>query len=865
MNNKIAMLLCLLMVSAPMAGCVGGNDESNPDNEELSDDWNVYFAATAADLPTCDETTNGRLYYVESGAQFQVCKTTGWEVITIQGPVGANGADGTDGQDGAPGSNGADGTNGQDGALGADGSDGTNGQDGAAGEDGVSTLIRVLSSTGCTTGGNTFEIGDDTNSDGVLELTEVILTLDICNGANGVDGQDGAPGTDGVDGQDGAPGADGSDGQDGAPGTDGADGQDGAPGADGSDGQDGAPGTDGADGQDGAPGADGTNGQDGAPGADGTNGQDGALGADGSNAIIETMTEPAGTNCANGGVKIQVGIDTNADGVLQPTEINPAQTQYVCDGGSTANTLLTSMTIPSVSLCDAGGRIVSHGLDNGDNGGTAANGQLESGEIDFSTTYCTTFSIGLFVDIDTRLQTNGNGYGSSTSRMFEYNETLYFDADDGTQGRELWQSDGTVTGTSLVADINPGSGNSNPQDFTMLGDIMYFIAYDATTGNEIWTYDTNSPASTSNPAQLADLYPGVNSPSIYDFTEYQGSLYFAADDSVYGRELWKANPTTGLTMVKNIRPGSPGSDISYLKVIGDIMYFRANDGTNGNEMWRSDGTTMGTYMVANINPGTGDSYPGCFTDFGDDKILFTANDATHGNELWMYNSSTPASATNPHLVIDLISGSDSSNPCGYGDDGLSTKDGVAVIFPYTTNYGREIWITDGTSQGTYLHTDIRPGADSGAYDSVCGDPEDFTIGDKLYFTGYTTTRGSELYAYDFTDNTTTALPEANPGTDSGVYSDCFMGIPLAVEEFGGQIYFRGHNSNYGSELYRYNPIDNITEIVGDYNIGTSSGNNVYSVEMIITYDDTLIWRCYNDSHGDELCRLDTSTDMTYSN
>lgn len=805
MNNKIAMLLCLLMVSAPMAGCVGGNDESNPDNEELSDDWNVYFAATAADLPTCDETTNGRLYYVESGAQFQVCKTTGWEVITIQGPVGANGADGTDGQDGAPGSNGADGTNGQDGALGADGSDGTNGQDGAAGEDGVSTLIRVLSSTGCTTGGNTFEIGDDTNGDGVLELTEVILTLDICNGANGVDGQDGAPGTDGADGQDGA------------------------------------------------------------PGADGTNGQDGALGADGSNAIIETMTEPAGTNCANGGVKIQVGIDTNADGVLQPTEINPAQTQYVCDGGSTANTLLTSMTIPSVSLCDAGGRIVSHGLDNGDNGGTAANGQLESGEIDFSTTYCTTFSIGLFVDIDTRLQTNGNGYGSSTSRMFEYNETLYFDADDGTQGRELWQSDGTVTGTSLVADINPGSGNSNPQDFTMLGDIMYFIAYDATTGNEIWTYDTNSPASTSNPAQLADLYPGVYSPSIYDFTEYQGSLYFAADDSVYGRELWKANPTTGLTMVKNIRPGSPGSDISYLTVIGDIMYFRANDGTNGNEMWRSDGTTMGTYMVANINPGTGDSYPGCFTDFGDDKILFTANDATHGNELWMYNSSTPASATNPHLVIDLISGSDSSSPCGYGDDGLSTKDGVAVIFPYTTNYGREIWITDGTSQGTYLHTDIRPGADSGAYDGVCGDPEDFTIGDKLYFNGYTTTRGSELYAYDFTDNTTTALPEANPGTDSGVYSDCFMGIPLAVEEFGGQIYFRGHNSNYGSELYRYNPIDNITEIVGDYNIGTSSGNNVYSVEMIITYDDTLIWRCYNDSHGDELCRLDTSTDMTYSN
>jgi hypothetical protein len=203
------------MISAPIAGCVDSNDESPTENEEQLDDWNVHFAATAADLPTCDETTNGRLYYVESGAQFQVCKTTGWEVITIQGPDGANGADGTSGQDGAPGADGADGTNGQDGApgadgtsgqdgapgadgtdgangqdglIGADGADGTNGQDGADGEDGLSTLIRVLSSTGCTTGGNTFEIGDDTNGDGVLDLIEVILTLDICNGADGADG-----------------------------------------------------------------------------------------------------------------------------------------------------------------------------------------------------------------------------------------------------------------------------------------------------------------------------------------------------------------------------------------------------------------------------------------------------------------------------------------------------------------------------------------------------------------------------------------------------------------------------------------------------------------------------------------------------
>ena len=149
----------------PMAGCFGGEDSPDAPDEEL-DDWNVHFAATAADLPVCNEDTNGRLYYVEADNQFQVCKTSGWSVIDIQG------TDGVDGQDGAPGADGADG---QDGAPGADGVDGADGQDGADGTDGV-------------------------------------------DGQDGANGQDGAPG---ADGQDGAPGADGVDGDHGDDGQDG--------------------------------------------------------------------------------------------------------------------------------------------------------------------------------------------------------------------------------------------------------------------------------------------------------------------------------------------------------------------------------------------------------------------------------------------------------------------------------------------------------------------------------------------------------------------------------------------------------------------------------------------------------------------
>ena len=125
---------------------------------------------------------------------------------------------------------GADGKDGTAGADGADGADGIDGADGADGEDGIDCWD--------TNGNGEADEDEDANGDGEINAAD-------CAGADGANGEEGAPGADGADG------------------TPGADGEDGAPGADGADGEDGAPGSDGADG---APGADGA---DGAPGADG--------------------------------------------------------------------------------------------------------------------------------------------------------------------------------------------------------------------------------------------------------------------------------------------------------------------------------------------------------------------------------------------------------------------------------------------------------------------------------------------------------------------------------------------------------------------------------------------------------------------
>jgi ELWxxDGT repeat protein len=70
--------------------------------------------------------------------------------------------------------------------------------------------------------------------------------------------------------------------------------------------------------------------------------------------------------------------------------------------------------------------------------------------------------------------------------LVNLNGTVYFAANDGTDGVELWQSDGTMAGTKLVQDINPGSASSFPAWLTVLNGQILFSANDGTHGQELW-------------------------------------------------------------------------------------------------------------------------------------------------------------------------------------------------------------------------------------------------------------------------------------------------------------------------------------------------------------------------------------------
>ena len=60
------------------------DDSSEAPQEDHLDDWMVYFASSSDELPDCDSETIGRLYYIETDSEFQVCKSSGWQVIDVK-------------------------------------------------------------------------------------------------------------------------------------------------------------------------------------------------------------------------------------------------------------------------------------------------------------------------------------------------------------------------------------------------------------------------------------------------------------------------------------------------------------------------------------------------------------------------------------------------------------------------------------------------------------------------------------------------------------------------------------------------------------------------------------------------------------
>jgi len=357
--------------------------------------------------------------------------------------------------------------------------------------------------------------------------------------------------------------------------------------------------------------------------------------------------------------------------------------------------------------------------------------------------------------------------GSALSGFVNYNNKLYFKANDGTNGSELWRSDGTTAGTVMFADYNTGSGGFNPSNLVELNGKLYFSGLTATYGSEIYSFDG------TNISIAADIKTGSSSSSPGFILEMGGDLYFRAQEattSTYrlykmnslnsynvvdnsllcglsaaklgtkvlfaagtvsgNTQLYSTDGTTA-TLVKTINPSGTSSLTEFYTapVLGK-MFFQATDGTNGKELWVSDGTAAGTVMLVDINSGIADSSPSNFYEYNG-KVYFTANDGTNGAELWVTDGTAVGTQMLKNINTAVSTGSSPGNFYAFNNKlYFAANDGAT---------GTELWRTDGTSAGTQLVFDINSGSGNSS-------PTDLiSFNGDLYLAADNGTTGKELF------------------------------------------------------------------------------------------------------------------------
>lgn len=381
--------------------------------------------------------------------------------------------------------------------------------------------------------------------------------------------------------------------------------------------------------------------------------------------------------------------------------------------------------------------------------------------------------------------------GSPITNPFTYNGVAYFGFNDGSNGTELWRSDGTTAGTYMLRDINQGLNGSSPSNFTVYNGEVYFVAEEFTSGREIWKTDGTSTGTVI----VTDVKPGRSNSDPMFLTAFNGSLYFSSlvggtllgTSEGFDRRLFR---TTGSGQIEVMNMWNSNDDrIQNLIVFENNLYFSGTDGSQSG-LWRmtpaGDRTFVQTGNIANLTiSGTGlyfrrgtlstpndlhrvqggantllktfDAFSGfSLTNLVDvnGTLMFTANesDANSNLELWKSDGTQAGTV----LVKDIRPGTQSSQATSFIAIGS-----IAYFVANNGTNGIEMWRTDGTDAGTYLLKDLVSGASNGNIASMVFVPDaGFPMGGQLFFSA---TTEANLWKTDGTDAGTVQVKDFFPG------------------------------------------------------------------------------------------------------
>jgi len=404
--------------------------------------------------------------------------------------------------------------------------------------------------------------------------------------------------------------------------------------------------------------------------------------------------------------------------------------------------------------------------------------------------------------------------------MTDVNGRLFFVADDGTHGYEVWTSDGTASGTRMVKDINP-VGGAGPFELASLNGRLYFLARSDTSAG-LWVSD-GTPAGTQ-PLKVSSLPlpPGVFPPDF--LTVANGALYFLTSEPG-GEMLWQTDGTpAGTTAVTTIPRSASGGLAHGLMSVGGQLFFVASDDAHGQELWTSDGTTGGTHILKDIVAGPNGLNPMGLTDVN--GTLFFFDQLGDGPQLWKsdgtsggtiqvkdlgyggYGGFDPANFTVVGRRLFFTAGSRMAGLGLYVSDGsasgtlrlkdireedtapsLAAVNGRLLFAIDEYGRGRELWKSDGTLEGTTLVKDINAGPVGSAANNI----RQVTNDGWALLAASDGQGGVELWRTNGTAAGTQRLQDIAPGASSS--------NPTSFHSVGSRVFFVADNGSTGPELW----------------------------------------------------------------